>query len=141
MFAPDEVQKSIKYEHITLDAKSQATADKLDETDFLVAYIPTPALVIADGPQKCVLSFLLLGNDQMAKRVNGFAEEHRVWSQLGLFIGFVAATFAATEGIPLYLTWLSILSLGDTLRCFCKLVGRTRVRGGVASTVKRTWHH
>mmetsp|Transcript_12558 Transcript_12558/g.34158 ORF Transcript_12558/g.34158 Transcript_12558/m.34158 type:complete len:340 (+) Transcript_12558:2-1021(+) len=120
-FAPGMIEPA--YERVALDAESEATVNRLRDDDEVIVFMPAEETVIPDGPKRCVLCFLLGGNHRAAKRINDFAEEHKAWTQvgeLGLFVGILALL----EVIPLSLTWLSVLSLGDTCRCFFLLNAR-----------------
>ena len=83
--------------------------------------MPAEEIVIADGPKRSILCFMLLGNHRMAKRINDFLEEHKVWGQILLYPCMIVPMVALTEVIPLNLTWLSVLMIPDIARCFFKL--------------------
>mmetsp|Transcript_12551 Transcript_12551/g.34132 ORF Transcript_12551/g.34132 Transcript_12551/m.34132 type:complete len:629 (+) Transcript_12551:194-2080(+) len=108
-------------EGLQLDAGSEATVDRLDDDDEVIAFMPAEGMIIPDGPKRSVLCFLLNGNHHMAKRINDVAEEHKGWGQIAMIIGLVVALVALTEVVPLNLTWLGILSFPDAARCLFKM--------------------
>jgi hypothetical protein len=53
-----------------LDEKSRKEIDSLDDDDMCIAYAPSLAFDIADGPRQCFL-FQLLRNEEQTKQVSG----------------------------------------------------------------------
>ena len=108
--------------HSMLDAESVATVNRLgSDDDEVIVFMPAEQIVIPDGPKRSILCLLLLGNHRMAKRINDFLEEHKVWGQIPLYPCLIIPLCALTEVIPLNWTWLSVLILPDMARCFFKL--------------------
>jgi hypothetical protein len=105
----------------TIDAESEATANRLGDDDEVIVFMPAEEIIIPDGPKRSMLCVLLFGNYRMAKYINDFLEEHKVWGQIPLLPSLIVAMVALTEAIPLNLTWLGIVLLPDTARCFFKL--------------------
>ena len=118
-YAP--VSQQLNYERLALDAESEATVNGLGDDEEVIAFMPAEEMIIPDGPKRSVLCFLLWGNHRMAKHVNDFTEEHRVWSEITAPLALLIALVALTEVIPLDLTWLGVLSLPDTARGFSHL--------------------
>jgi hypothetical protein len=118
-YAPVNLQRN--YERMALDAESEATASRLGDNEEVIVFMPAEEIIIPDGPRRSILCFLLWGNHRMAKRVNDFLEEHKAWGQMLILPSFIIFLVAMTEVVPLNLTWLSVLLLGDTTRCFFKL--------------------
>ena len=119
-YAP--VSQQLNDERVALDAESEATVNGLGDDDEVIAFMPAEEIIIPDGPKRSMLCFLLWGNHRMAKRVNDFLEEHKVWGQILLLPSIIVGLMLAlTEVIPLNLTWFTMLLLPDVLRCFFKL--------------------
>lgn len=109
------------YENFAVDDESQATINRLSDDDEVLVFMPAEEIIIADGPKRSILYFLLDGNHRVAQRINDFAEAHKVWGQIPAFPALIIGTVALTEWIPLHLTWCAALTFPDIARCIFKL--------------------